>query len=113
MAAFGDEQVRGLDVPMHNTCRVCRIEGVRDLDGEREDLLDLHGTSADPVLQGHAIQILHGDERLPMILVNLVNRADVRMIESRRGLRLALKARQCLRVFGDLIRQKLQGHKAM
>jgi hypothetical protein len=33
------------------------------------------------VLQGLAIQKLHGDERLPVLLANIVNRADVLVIQ--------------------------------
>ena len=64
------------------------------------------------MLQGHAVQKLHGDERLAVLLANFVDRADIGMIQRRSGLRLALKARQRLRVSGNLVGQKLQGDKA-
>jgi len=35
------------------------------------------------------------------------------MIQGGRGLRFALKAGECLRIFSNLIRQELQGDKAM
>ena len=34
------------------------------------------------MLQSLAIQELHGDERLTILLANVVNRADVGMVES-------------------------------
>jgi hypothetical protein len=33
------------------------------------------------MLQRHALQKFHGDERLPMLVVNFVDGADVRMIQ--------------------------------
>jgi hypothetical protein len=47
-----------------------------------------------------------------VVLANLMNRADIRMIQGRSGLCLALEARQRLWIFDDRIRQKLQGHEA-
>jgi hypothetical protein len=44
------------------------------------------------MLQRLPFQQLHGDERLPLELVNVVNRANVRVIERTRGARLALEA---------------------
>jgi len=43
-----------------------------------------------------------------MVVADFVNRTDVGMVESRRRLGFALKASQRLRVFGDLIGEKLQ-----
>ena len=58
---------------------------------------------ADDVLQRFTVQELHGDECLTVLLANVVDRADVRMVERGRGLRFALKAGQRLRVAGDFI----------
>ena len=56
----------------------------------------------DGVFQSLAFQKLHGNESLSVLFANVVNSADVRMIECRRRLRLPLKSRQCLRVFGHV-----------
>ena len=71
------------------------------------------GSSRDAVLQRHAIQKLHGDERLAVLLANFVDGADVGMVQRGGGLRLALEAARGLRVFGDVVGQKLQGDKAV
>src|ERR1700738_870699 len=63
------------------------------------------------LLQPDAVEILHGDEVLP--LVNLENHADVGMVQRRSCLRLSLGAGQRLGVFGYFIGQGLQGHEAM
>jgi hypothetical protein len=48
------------------------------------------------VIQHHSIQKLHGDERLPVLLANVVNRADVGVVQSGRCFRLASEAAQSL-----------------
>src|ERR1022692_979111 len=74
--------------------------------------LSLHDALPISVLQRHSVQKLHGDEGLPMLIVNFVDGADVRMVQRGSRLRLALKAGQSLRVLGNLVRQELQGSKA-
>ncbi len=46
------------------------------------------------MLQRHAVQKLHGDERLAVLLADLVDGADVGMVQRGRGLRLALETGQ-------------------
>jgi hypothetical protein len=43
------------------------------------------------MLQRLAFQKLHGDERLAVMLANLVNRADVRVIEGESGASFSLE----------------------
>ena len=64
------------------------------------------------MLQSHTIEILHDDERLPVLLINFVDRADVGMVQRRGRLRFALKTPQGLRVFGNFVGKELQGDKA-
>src|SRR5580700_180806 len=65
------------------------------------------------MLQRHSVEILHDDEVLTFALVNLEDHADVGMIEGGCSLRLTLEAGQSLRIFGNLVRQELQGDKAV
>src|SRR5260370_15592279 len=64
------------------------------------------------MLQRQSVQELHGDERLAILLADVVDRADVGMVERGSGLRFALKAGQGLRVARDLIWQELQCNRA-
>ena len=68
---------------------------------------------SDPVLKRHAVQKLHGDERLAVLLADVVNRADVGMIQRGSGLRFALKAGERLRVAGNLVGQELERDEAV
>src|SRR6266849_6563962 len=60
------------------------------------------------VFQGLTIQKLHRDERPAILLVNLVDGANVRMVQGRRGSRFPLEAAQCPRVSSYVIRKELQ-----
>ena len=64
------------------------------------------------MLQRRAIEILHHDERMPVLLADLMNRANVRMVQSGSGARLAAKALKGLRVTDNVIREELQRHEA-
>ena len=64
------------------------------------------------MLEGKAIEELHGDERLAALVVNFVNGADVRMVQCGCGLGLALEAGEGLRIFGYFVGQEFQGYKA-
>ncbi len=76
-------------------------------------VLYIQRPAGDPVLQREPFQVLHGDKRLSVLLANVVNCADVWVIQGRRGLRLALEACQSLRVLANFVRQELQGDKTL
>jgi hypothetical protein len=65
------------------------------------------------VLQGLAIQKLHGNERLATLLADIVDRADVGMVQGRRCLRFPAEPLQRLPVLGHVFGQELQGHKTV
>jgi hypothetical protein len=88
------------------------IECVGNLDGQRQNQLGFHRSPGDAMLQRQPIQKFHGDERFTVLVVNFVDGADVRMIQGRSRLGFALKAAECLRVFGYVVGEELEGHKA-
>src|SRR5215469_3684678 len=98
---------------MNHASGMSGIESVCDLNAQRQDSLGLHRLTSDAVLQGESVQKLHSDERLPVLLVNFVNRADVRMVQCGSRLCLALEAGKSLCVLGYVVRQKLEGNEAM
>ena len=65
------------------------------------------------MLQRCTLQILHGDERLPVLFANVINRANVGVIQRGRRLRFTLEAAQGLRIAGNLIGQELQCDKTV
>jgi len=59
---------------------VSGVESICDLDAEIKHRIDVHRLSGDLVLERHAFEILHRDERLAFMLPNLVDGADIRVI---------------------------------
>ncbi len=68
--------------------------------------------ASDPVPKRLAFQELHGDESSPIGLVNLVDGANVRMIEGRSSFGFALKTTECLGALGYVVGQELESYKA-
>src|SRR6516165_5810091 len=63
--------------------------------------------------EGRAVKVLHGDEGLAFRFSDVIDGADVGMVEGGGGLRFSLKAGQGLRVFRDILWQEFQGDVAM
>ena len=59
------------------------------------------------MLQRHAIEKLHDDKRMSCVLADLVNGADIGMVQGRRGSGLPTKAFERLGVSGYIFRKKL------
>src|SRR2546422_3527324 len=81
VSALGYEDVCRLDVTVNNTLCVRCVQGVGNLDTDREQCLQFHRTIADHVLQRHTVEELHCNKWVPLVLTDIVNCADVRMIQ--------------------------------
>jgi len=91
MSALGDKDVRRLKVSVDDAFGVGSVERVGDLDSERQQHLDFQRTSGDAVFQRHAVEKLYDDERMSIVLADLVDDADVAVIQ--RGRRPSLTAK--------------------
>ncbi len=107
VAAFGDEDVSGLDVAVDDAFGVGGVEGVGNFDGECRGAVHLHRAAGDPVLEGLAFETFHGDEGLAVLFADVVDGADVGMIESGGGLGLAAKAGEGLRILSNDRREEI------
>ena len=112
LPAVADEDVGRLDVAVHDAAAVRRIQRIGDLDAQLHNPLRRQRLVFDAVLQRGPFQQLHGDEVLVALAANVVDGANVRVVEGGRGPRFALETLQRLRVPGDLRRQELEGDKA-
>ena len=74
-----------------------------------EGLFQLQGTLGDLVLDGLAFEERHGEKGLAVGLVDLVDGANVLMIEARRGRGFPDEAGLVLGVVGGVRRQELEG----
>ena len=113
MAAAGDEKIGGLDVAMNDSLGVRGIERVGNFDGDIEQAVEFERAAVDHVLQCGAIEKFHGDERLAILFANIVDGANVRMVQRRGCLRFALEAPQGLRVAGDFVGKKFQSDETL
>jgi hypothetical protein len=111
--ALGEEDVRGLDIAVDNTRRMRGIQSIGDFDAKRDRGFRVQWLSRDPRLQGHAIQEFHDDEGLTVLLPDLMDGANVGVVQSGSRLRLSLKASQGLRVLCDIIGQEFQPSEGM
>ena len=64
------------------------------------------------VFERLAFQVLHHQERQPLVAVDIVERADVGMVQRGDGARLALEALHCGAVRSQGFRQKLHRDRA-
>jgi hypothetical protein len=113
LTSIRDEDVRGLDVPMDDALGVCRVESIGNLDAQIEHRFDLQRLATYHVPKRLPLQQFHGDEGSPIGLVDLVDRADVRVIQGGRGLGLTLEATESLWVVGEVVGKELQGDVAV
>jgi len=113
MAALRNKNVRRLDVAVQDPFGMSSIERVGNLDCQTKQNIGFDRPARDAMLERDAIEKLHDQEGMPILLSDLMNSADIRMIERRSGLRLALKTRQSLRVFDNVVGQKFQGDETM
>src|SRR6516164_4818639 len=104
MATLGDEDVGGLDVAMDDALCMRSVERVGDFDADIKQDFQVHWTTHDEVFKGLTIEKFHGDERHTVLLVNLVDSANVGVVQSRGCLCLSLESRQCLWIFRDGVR---------
>jgi hypothetical protein len=103
LAPLGHENICRLYIAMNNALGVRCIQGVGNLDSQIQNLVGLQCLALDTMLQGLALEQFHRDESLAFFFADVVNRADVGMIEGRRGLSFAPKTAQSLGISRDFI----------
>ena len=74
-----------LDVPMDDVRAVRRVQGISNLDSDTQYLVGSQRPVSDPVGQRLAFEQLHDDVGLIFVLSDVVDRADVGMIQGRGG----------------------------
>src|SRR5271170_7703240 len=93
LPAFHEKDIRGLDVPVDDSFRVGRIKAVGDLNAELQELRYFDGLALNTVFERSPLQELHSDKRPTFEFTNIVNSADIGMIECGRSARFAAESR--------------------
>jgi hypothetical protein len=96
VAARADKNVCRLDVAVDDIRGMGGVQCVGDLDPQLQHRIKSEWTVGESVLQRRALQILHGDERSSVLFADVVDRANVRVVERRRRLRFAREPAQRL-----------------
>ena len=91
---------------MPRACAASRRVG--DLDAELEHAVERQRAARELVLQRPAVEQFHDDELLAVVLADVVDRADVRVVERRGDARLAAEAVERFGVGGEIGGQELQ-----
>ena len=90
---------------------VRRVQRVSNLHRDVDHRAERQRFAVDLLLEGLSFEQFHRDELRPLELVDLVDGADVRVIQRRSGARLAQKAIDGLLIAGAMVRQKLERHR--
>ena len=97
---------------MHDALGVRGRQALRHLRGDLERAPQRQAALEHQLAQGPPLDQLHHDERHAVRLAHVVDDDDVRIVQGRRGARLALEAGQRQRVVGPLGGEHLEGHVA-
>ena len=113
MAAFCDENVGWLDIAVDDAFAVGGVERVGNFDGEVEQNFCFQRGGQRSGASASAVQKFHHDIRATVFLADIVNGANVGVIECGSGLRFTAKAFQRLRVARQFFGQEFQTDRAM
>ena len=98
---------------MNDALAVRGVQGIRDLDARARMVSNSIGRAEIRCFSVTPSRYSMAMNGFAILLADVVDRADVGVIQRRRGLGLALEARQRLRFGGDLVRQELQRNEAV
>ena len=112
VTAIGNEDVRRFDIAMDNPFAVRGLKRVGHFNCEREQALLFHGSAFNQVLQCLARKTFHHDEQMSIVLADLVDGANVGMIQGRSSASFPAKALQSLWILRGVIRKKFECDEA-
>ncbi len=81
ITSLGNEDVGRFNVSVDNAFGVSRIQSIGNLNSQIQYLIRLKGLVLNAVLERLAFQVLHDNERLTSMFTNVVDGADVGMIQ--------------------------------
>ena len=112
MAVAGQKNVGGFEVAVHDARLVGRLEPGRQALRQLQPLSQSQGPAFEAFLQGFAFEQLEHQVGLPVDLPEVVNGAQIGVVEGASGARLAAEAFERASLFGRPLRQEFDGHLA-
>ena len=95
---------------MHDALTMSFVERIDDLNAIAQDLLDRKRPLQQTISECLAFQIFHDEKIRAVLVADIVERADVRMIQTRHGVRFALHALPQLCIANQIGAQDFDGY---
>ena len=89
------------------------IECVGDLECDLQHLAQWHAAADDAIFQSLAFEIFHGQKREALVFADIVNGANVWVIEGGGGAGFAAETIEGLRIVRGFFREEFQGDHAL
>ena len=96
---------------MNDALGMRRFHRIRQLNSDIENFRRAKRSAVDSFLERLAVEVFHHDKRPSFVLADIVNRADLWMIQGGRCSRLDPKSLERLGILRILRRQELHGHR--
>ena len=112
-AAFGEHDVAGFEVTMHDTVAVRSLEAVSDFGANAEEQIEREGRFLEAVGESFALEMFHDEVADAVLLANVVEMADIGMIEGRDGAGFAFETFASFGFFGKMRGKNFDGDFAV
>src|SRR5579862_8555631 len=98
---------------MNDALGMRSVQAVGNVDRENQKFFQFQRLALDLVLQRYAVQELHADEGFAVLLADVVDGADIGVVQRGGGLCFALKSAENGWIAGHIVGQKFQGDKTV
>src|SRR5579862_2515444 len=113
LCAFGDKQICRLKITMDDASSVRDVERICDLHTDIQQLVDRNGPALNAVLKGRTLKVLHYYVVVVLVFANIVDCANVGVIQCRCCFRLTSESFQCLGILSHVLGKELESHKTV
>ena len=110
---LGQHDVAGLQIPMHDPLPVRLVQRIRNVDGDSQRLIQRQRALLQPLGQRLPVEILHDQEVDPVLVADVMEGADVRVVQRRDGFGFSLESLLEIRISRNVLGQHLDGDGAV